>query len=92
MKKIISAKDLMNMWFRIIPTKKPYPDKQIYQVEYYCDSNNCPVRIVQIEIKYPDDFKNKMIFKCPICRKKLKFHHFLKTKSIIVKKVKRVMK
>lgn len=89
--KPIPISDLMDSWFREVPTAKPYPNNQIYRTEYYCDSsdNYCPVREVRIEIKYPEDWGKKLLFKCPICRNLLKFHHFLKTKSVVVKKARK---
>lgn len=74
-----SAADLMKYHFLEVPAEHP---KWPYcrEGEWYCQNTRCGVRYVQLQIK-GDEHPREVV--CPVCRKPLKFHHFLKSVELL---------
>lgn len=74
--------ELMRACHREVTTQQR---PRLYRGEWYCENTDCEIREVHISArevyeKIPDNDKNGL-FKCPLCRHKLKFHHYTEVET-----------
>jgi aspartate carbamoyltransferase regulatory subunit len=63
-----------------LPSPKPQnPDCP--RGEWYCQNPECVVREVRIRCKLHGE--GRAVMRCPVCGVLLKFHHWLRTKTLV---------
>jgi hypothetical protein len=78
-----TASEFMNAKFAVVATDEdPHPKHRIYG-EYYCHSDGCHVRQVEIRAKWESgDRPQNPKFNCPGCGKPLELLDYLETETL----------
>jgi hypothetical protein len=63
-----------------VPSEKP-ADRACPRGEWYCQNPECVVREVTIFSKLHGE--GRSVMRCPVCGSLLKFHHWLRTETLV---------
>ena len=81
---LIHMSELVDALFCDVPCGATPETPHVPEGEWYCENSGCDVREVHIRAKHYDGVpKRRPAYKCPGCGKVLKFHHYLKTLTLL---------
>ena len=63
-----------------VPSRKP-PNRQYPEGEWCCRNPECVVREVRVFCKLHG--AGRSVLRCPACQELLKFHHWLRTETLV---------
>ncbi len=81
---LIRLSELMGALFAYVPCGGKPDSPHVPEGEWYCEFADCDVREVSIRAKYHGQApKRPPYFHCPGCGHRLKFHHYLRSITLL---------